>query len=111
MKIPGAERAFIDPQKLTDYLLSPIHPVGRFKAAWFARLGFTLGNWPLLQARLSALARSDAATDGPVSEHGHKYEVRGMLEGPSRSAPVVTVWMVRVGEDHPRLVTAFPGEE
>ena len=28
--------------------------------------------------------------------------------GPTRSAPVATVWMVRVGENHPRLVTAFP---
>jgi hypothetical protein len=32
MKLPNAERAEAPPEKLRDYLLSPSHPVGRFKA-------------------------------------------------------------------------------
>lgn len=39
MNLPAADRALIQPEKLHDYLLSTEHPVGRFKAAFFARLG------------------------------------------------------------------------
>jgi len=39
MKLPGAEAAVVDPERVRDDLLSPIHQVGRFKAAFFARLG------------------------------------------------------------------------
>ena len=42
MQLPGAERAFINPPKLLDYLLSPEHPVGRTKARFFAALWIVL---------------------------------------------------------------------
>lgn len=45
MKLPERDRAIIDAEKLRDYLLSPSHPVGRFKAAFFASLGYTQANW------------------------------------------------------------------
>ncbi|MFI5307497.1 MAG: DUF6883 domain-containing protein [Polyangiales bacterium] len=41
MKIPGAELAIVDPEKVRDYLLSPTHPVGKFKSVFFAALGYT----------------------------------------------------------------------
>jgi hypothetical protein len=37
--LPHAELATIDPAKLRDYLLSPSHPVGRFKATVVDALG------------------------------------------------------------------------
>ena len=36
MRLPNAELAIIDPKKIRDYLLSSVHPVGRFKAHFFA---------------------------------------------------------------------------
>ncbi|MGH7818267.1 MAG: DUF6883 domain-containing protein [Candidatus Binatia bacterium] len=36
MRIPNADRAVVDPRKLRDYCLSPIHPRGRHKARVFA---------------------------------------------------------------------------
>jgi hypothetical protein len=36
MKLPNGDRALIEPEKVRDYLLSTTHPVGRFKAAYFA---------------------------------------------------------------------------
>jgi hypothetical protein len=45
------------------------------------------------------------------TEHGRKYEIRGILRGPSgRASLVVTIWIIREGEDEPRLVTAYPGD-
>ena len=41
MKLPNASGAIIEPAKLRDYLLSPAHPVGRFKAPFFVALGYS----------------------------------------------------------------------
>ena len=111
MKLPGAERAVIEPAKIRDYLLSTSHPVGRFKAPFFAALGYTDANWRRLDEDLRDLAVSVDAEPGRPSPYGEKYEVRGMLKGPSgKSAEVLTVWIVHFGADVPQFVTALPGE-
>jgi len=45
VKLPDWERVEIDPAKIRDYLLSSTHPVGRFKAPFFAALGYTEKDW------------------------------------------------------------------
>jgi hypothetical protein len=110
VKLPDAEDAQIEPAKLRDYLLSSTHPIGRFKYRFFSRLGYTSGQWRRLEADLRELAVTGEATPGESTEYGQKYEVRGMLKGPSgRMAEVVTVWIVLAGQETPRFVTAFPG--
>jgi len=39
MSLPNAERAVVDPVKVRDYLLSAVHPIGRFKARFFVAMG------------------------------------------------------------------------
>jgi hypothetical protein len=110
VKLPGAERAFVDPAKVRDYLLDPDHPVGHSKARFFGALGFTRARWPALYQVLLDLAVHGRATIGDPSPHGQKYEVHATITGPGqREACLVTVWIVLSGEDFPRLVTAFPG--
>ena len=102
----------VDPAKVRDYLLSPEHPVGRAKAWVFAALGYAGADCPAFRDVLLALARDGEAAPGPATVFGQKWTVRGTLRGPAgRSAPVVTAWIVLAGEDVPRLVTAYPGEE
>jgi len=111
MKLPAAERAVIAPAKIRDYLLSTSHPVGRFKALFFSSLGYTSANWRRLEEDLLSLAVSGDAELGKDSPYGQKYEVHGILRGPSgRSAGVLTVWIISFGGDMPELVTAFPGK-
>ncbi len=111
MKLPAAERAVIAPAKIRDYLLSTSHPVGRFKAPFFASLGYTNANRRRLEEDLLALAVSGDAELGKSSPYGQKYEIRGTVNGPSgRSAGVLTVWIILFGGDAPQFVTAFPGE-
>ena len=111
MKLPAAERAWIEPAKIRDYLLSREHSVGRFKTVFFENLGYSGDVWQRLEADLRALALTGEATPGEQTNYGQKYEVRGTLRGPSgKSGSVVTAWIVRWGEDVPRFVTAFPGE-
>ncbi|HET7673949.1 MAG TPA: hypothetical protein VFL54_00355 [Gammaproteobacteria bacterium] len=40
MKLPNAGAAVILPEKVRDYLLSPTHPIGRYKAAFFRSQGY-----------------------------------------------------------------------
>ena len=111
MKLPAAERVIIEPAKIRDYLLSTSHPVGRFKAPFFASLGYTNANWRRLEKDLRDLAISGDAEPGRDSLYGLKYEIHGTLKGPSgKSAEVLIVWIVLFGGDVPQFVTAFPGE-
>lgn len=110
MKLPNADAAFIDSTKLRDYLLAMGHPVGRFKAAFFARLGYAQETWRRLEADLLVFARSNEASPDGVNRYGRKFRVRGILKGPSgQSAEIVAVWIILNDEDFPRFVTAFPG--
>lgn len=109
MKLPNAERAVIDPRKLRDYALSPVHPVGRFKAAFFGRLGFSTENWESLDLELRRMALQESAEPNERTEFGQKYLVRGIITGPTGvSAEIRSVWIILDGEQVPRLVTIYP---
>jgi hypothetical protein len=111
MNLPAADRALIEPGKLRDYLLSTEHPIGRFKAAFFARMGYSRQDWRRLQLDIWQIAQSGTAVERQGRTFGRKYEVNGILRGPSgREASVTTVWIVKNGEDRPRLVTVYPGD-
>ncbi|MEO6486777.1 MAG: DUF6883 domain-containing protein [Thermoanaerobaculia bacterium] len=110
MKIPNANRASVEATKLRDYLLTPSHPVGRFKAPFFAALGYSQDQWPQLEADLRSQHVLQDAEPAAASSYGQKYEIRAILVGPDgRSAEVVTIWIILAGEDAPRFVTAYPG--
>ena len=109
MQIPNAHRAVIEPMKLHRYLLSGSHSLGRFKAAFFLALGYSVEDWPLLEADLRSQHLPQDATLGERTLYGQKYTIRATLVGPlGRSADVVSAWVVRPGEDFPRFVTAYP---
>lgn len=109
MALPNPDRAVIDPFKIRDYLLAPAHPVGRFKARFFVSLGYTADQWEKLQSDILGIARSGTVSGETATAYGRKFEVDGILTALSgRSATVRTVWMIRAGEDFPRLVTVFP---
>ena len=110
-RLPNGEYAILSKAKICDYLLSSTHPIGRFKAAFFSALGYTIDNWERLREDLLELARSGEAFGGRASPYGQTYEVHGTLVGPSgRRADLLTVWIVRSGTMYPQFVTAYPGE-
>lgn len=109
MRLPGGEQAVIDAAKLSDYLLSATHPVGRFKFVCFRSLGYEAQAWVRLERDLRRLATENDARPGQLSPHGRKYEVEGMITGPNgMSARIVTVWILPAGQANPRFVTAYP---
>jgi hypothetical protein len=52
MQLPNADHVIIDEAKIRDYLLAPEHSVGRFKAAFFAALGYQRPDWSRLASDL-----------------------------------------------------------
>ncbi len=108
MKLPNAERAYIPLPKLTDYLLSETHAIGRAKAAFFYKIGFTRERAEDLRVALLGLARTGDVTDVVETLYGMKYVVDGELHAPmGESIKIRTVWIVEKGEEWPRFVTAY----
>jgi hypothetical protein len=65
----------VEPEKVRDYLLSPTHPVGRFKAAYFAQLGFTQANWEIFASELRRIAAESDVLLGKFSRFSNKFEI------------------------------------
>ena len=108
--MPNADKAVIERRKLTDYLLSPTHHRGRYKANFFRELGYSAENWHTLERDLRKLILAYGVTRSRGSLWGQKFSVEGPVEGPNgKTARVVTVWIILTGEHIPRLVTAYRG--
>ena len=108
MKIPGPERAFIDERKLVEYCLNPGHPRGRNKARVFlSALGFAESSAPMIRAALLDAILTKDAVPGEADEHGQRFTVDFPMSGPSGNAMVRSIWIIRTGEDFPRLVSCY----
>lgn len=109
MKLPNAENAFIDLEKLRSYALDPTHRVGRRKARLFTTLlGLGVEDAKELRDILLDAARTLDAELGELGEHGQRYRIDFMLTWRGRQALLRSAWIVRPEEDFPRLVTCYP---
>jgi hypothetical protein len=109
MRLPNGNQAYVPELKLTGYLLSLLHPVGKSKARFLRRFGFNDANVGALRGELVALAqRADVEKTKPTA-HGTKYVLTGSLSTPvGRTVEVTTVWIIEAGAETPRFVTAYP---
>ena len=62
MRLPNANQVRIDDRKVREYLLSRTHPVGRFKARFFAALGFDVTTLAAYVAELRRIAEAAKST-------------------------------------------------
>lgn len=75
LKLPNADRARISPEKVVDYLLSPLHPSGASKARFFQELGFTPEKGPVLVRALLNIADDGEVTETVGTPFGTKHVV------------------------------------
>jgi len=109
MRLPNAEEAQVDRDKLEYYLVSQLHPIGRSKARFFRGVGFDESNLAVLQQALIELARAEEIIETITSAYGTKYIVDGSITTPSGDQITLrTVWIIEKGRDRPRFVTAYP---
>ena len=100
----------IDPEKLENYLLSPTHHVGRYKARlWKSVFGLELGDCSVLER----LIREQLGQGTPERKAGGVVRRREIViprfRGPNGNEHAVkTAWALEPGADRPHLTAAFP---
>lgn len=106
MKI-APEKAIIPREKLTGYLL--IFRPESDKSQFLAKGGFTLENPNELEDAIRALIVENEAVHDLSNEFGDYYRVEGTLKGINAiHLGVVTVWIMRSGDNGFRFVTLKP---
>jgi hypothetical protein len=109
LQLPNGSQAYVQPNKLTGYLLSETHDIGKAKAKFFKGLGFNETNPAVLEQALLNLASVQAVHEIVETVHGKKYIIIGPIETPSNKTVIIlTVWSIDKGEDYPRFITARP---
>jgi hypothetical protein len=108
MKLPAGDRAIVDIAKLRDYCLSPLHPRGKHKARVFAAtLGLSTTDAHVLREHLLEAAMTADVTPGPADSFGRRYWIESNIVHGSREAVLRSAWMIRTGENVPRLITCY----
>lgn len=106
--LPNGDRAILDIRKLEDYCLSPSHPRGRHKARVFQQaLGLQRGDAAWLRAALLQAATEERAVPVSADVWGKYWQLDVTIRRRRKRAVVRTLWIVRTGEDLPRLVTCW----
>ncbi len=108
MRLPNGDRAHLG-TKVENYILNTAHRQGRHKARMFESiLGITAANsGTLRRALLETAATSDKAEPRGKSTFGTTYTVRFALTTATGTATVLSVWIIRNGEEFPRLTTCY----
>ena len=108
MKLPNADRAVISEANLRDYLLNEGHPDNRGKARVLRALGYTQANWRRLEQDLREQHVEQDGRSGNPSKYGPTHRIAATLRGPEGTATMISIWILRSGEDSPALVTLYP---
>ncbi len=108
MRLPNPENAIVDVRKLRDYCLNPEHPRGRHKAQVFSvALGLGADDAEELREALLSTARFEGAVAGEEDEYGKRYVLDFEMSTAVGTATVRSGWIVRHGEDFPRLTSCY----
>jgi len=107
MKLPNGERAIVEIRKLEEYCLNSQRPRGRNKARVFASVGIRETDAEELRRNLLAAASHTEARLGVANPHGQRYVVDFDLVRHDRIIRIRSSWIVRIGEDLPRLTSCY----
>jgi hypothetical protein len=108
MKLPNAERAVVDIEKLRDYCLSASHPRGRHKARVFvATLGITADDAEELRQAILSAVLTEEATPTERDEYGQRFVVDFSMSRQGKEAVVRSSWIIRRGDDFPHLTSCY----
>lgn len=109
MKLSYRKNVYIPKTKLTEYLLSQTHAVGRFKSKYFHTLGFNQLNVSLFEKALRTIAQSQDVKEVIPTVYGTKHIIDGKIKTPNRRiVKLRTVWIVDEEQKRSRFITAYP---
>jgi hypothetical protein len=109
MKLHNVEHAVVPKRKITDYLLSQAHPLGKHKARVFLAFGFSIDDWQTFARTLHDHATINDVASTQQSALGTRIVIEGIINTPiGRRLTIRSVWFLDSGESIPRFVTAYP---
>ncbi len=79
MKLPNNREAVVSERKITGYLLSEDHPVGKAKAKFFKSLGYSRENIRQICDALVSIAVFNEVTETIGTPYGMKYIIDGEI--------------------------------
>ena len=107
-RLPNYESAIIDVNKLAGYSLNTEHPEGKHKAFVFLSvLGTGQGDKDELRLLILDAINVCVARVGKEDKFGRRYSVEFPCTRNERTAIIKTAWIIRVGEDFPRLTSCY----
>ena len=108
MKLPNADRAIVEIEKLRDYCLSSSHPRGRHKARVFiTALGITADDAQELKQAILSAVTTEEAIPTERDEYGQRFVVDFSMKRQGKEAVVRCSWIIRTAEDYPRLTSCY----
>jgi hypothetical protein len=108
MKLPNANLAIVDPEKIRDYCLNPEHPRGKHKARVFqSALGVTKADAEKLITKIREQIQEAECEKGEGDEYGQRYTVEIEIDTNAMKAVVLTSWIIKRDEIQPRLTTCY----
>ncbi len=106
--LPNAHQAIIDDRKLVDYTLNFDHDEGKHKAFVFkAVLGVTALDANELKVRILQEIQHNPVKIKKEDRYGKRYSVEFSWTRAGRTATVMTGWIIRTGENIPRLTSCY----
>ena len=108
MRLPNAKDAIVDVRKLEEYCLNPDHPRGKHKARVFQR-ALSVGRADAfeLRERILEAVHIENCARGEADRYGVRYTLDFEWRRGGKDARVRTTWIVKTGEDVPRLTSCY----
>ena len=95
--------------KIEEYSLNLNHQAGKNKAILFAsKLGINLENAELLKQALKEAAINEDVIIQKTNEYGTHYNMKFWLQTEVGESLILAAWIVRSGENFPRLTNCYP---
>jgi hypothetical protein len=108
VKLPNPHLADLG-NKIEEYSLNLNHEQGKNKAILFAsKLGITLANAELLKQALKKSAINEDVVIQKTNEYGTHYNQKFWLKTEVGESLILACWIIRSGENFPRLTNCYP---
>ena len=108
LRLPNFENAYIDLVKLTEYCLNELHPIGKQKALVFkSALGINSSDATLLNQEILKELINCECQEREEDAFGRRFSVTMNIRIFTKTAKVITSWIIKTGEDFPRLTSCY----
>ena len=107
-KLENYKNAFISIEKLTGFCLNDLHPTGKQKAFVFKSiLGISEKDAGILSEAIKIGLIENESFEREIDLYGRRFSVRMKISIFDSEAFVTTGWIIKRGEDFPRLTSCY----